>query len=323
MGDLMVLAMGGNSLIDPSLPPTVENQFSVTTRAIRPVADLIERGQRMVITHGNGPQVGFMALRSELSRQHLHEVPLDSLVANSQGSIGYMIQRALREELRRRGLETPVLAVITEVEVDPHDHAFEEPTKPIGLFYKEAEVPDLERERGWTMVEDAHRGWRRVVPSPAPVNIVQLEEIRALLDAGVVPVCCGGGGVPVVRDDDGHVRGVEGVIDKDRASALLAVRLGAARLVLTTGVDAVYLDFLTDSPRRLDTLERSRIPALLEAGQFPPGSMGPKIKAAERFLRYGGGEAIICHPDALPEALAGSSGTRITNDIPSERPDGL
>ncbi|MDP6935338.1 MAG: carbamate kinase, partial [Myxococcota bacterium] len=174
MSELTVVAMGGNSLINPQKAPTVENQFMVTARAMEPVADLVERGEQLVLTHGNGPQVGFMALRSELAKDQLHEVPLDSLVADTQGSIGYMIQRALREELRRRGLDVQVASLVTEVEVDPEDQAFQEPTKPIGRFYTAEEAVQLEKERNWMMVDDSNRGWRRVVPSPAPVRIVQM-----------------------------------------------------------------------------------------------------------------------------------------------------
>src|SRR5512138_3697100 len=233
-----LIAMGGNSLLDPKLPPTVANQFAVTMRAVVPIAELIARGEHLVLTHGNGPQVGFMQLRVEMTKSHIHEVPLDSLVADSQGAIGYMIQRDLREELRRRGMPAEVISVVTEVEVDPHDRAFEEPTKPIGKFYSAEDAEKLRAERGWDMVEDSHRGWRRVVPSPAPIAIVQLRVIRHLVESGVTVIACGGGGIPVVRQADGHIRGLEAVIDKDRTSALLANALGAGRMVITTGVDA-------------------------------------------------------------------------------------
>ena len=235
--DVSVIAIGGHSLLDPALPPTVDNQFAVTARAMIPVADLIEAGESVVLTHGNGPQVGFLQLRSELARDHVHEVPLDSLVADTQGSLGYMIQRALREELRRRGIERDVVSVVTEIEVDADDDAFEEPTKPIGRFYTREESDLLAQQRGWQMVDDAGRGYRRVVPSPTPVRIVQLETIKSLIAAGVIVVCCGGGGIPVTKRPDGGIDGLAAVIDKDRASALLAVHLQAKRLVITTGID--------------------------------------------------------------------------------------
>jgi carbamate kinase len=303
--------MGGNSLLDPALPPTVENQFEVTARAVLPIAELVARGEHLLITHGNGPQVGFMQLRVELSREEIHEVPLDSLVADSQGALGYMIQRDLREVLRRRGLDTEVATIVTEVEVDPHDRAFEDPTKPVGKFYTAEEAGALRRERGWNMVEDSHRGWRRVVPSPAPVEIVQLPTIRRLVDAGVTVIACGGGGIPVMRDAEGRVHGVEAVIDKDRASALLALRLGVRRMFVTTGVDAVYRDYLTDRRRALRCAGVAELKAMAAEGQFPPGSMGPKIDAAIRFVEAGGHEVLVTRAESLSEALEGKTGTFI------------
>jgi carbamate kinase len=313
--DISIIAMGGNSLIDPALPPTVQSQFLMAARAVAPIADLIEAGERMVITHGNGPQVGFMALRSELSRDHLHEVPLDSLVANTQGSIGYMIQRALGEELRRRKLKHEVVSIITEVEVDPSDTAFGHPTKPIGRFYNEEDAQLCKTERGWDMVRVRHRGWRRVVASPAPVKIVQLPTIRRLMDQGVTVVCCGGGGIPVVRNADASIDGMEAVIDKDRVSALLGVRIGAKRLFLTTGTDAIYRDFARPNQARIEELSISEARAMQADDQFPPGSMGPKVEAAIRFVINGAGSSVICKPEHLVEAFSGEAGTRIKEDV--------
>ncbi len=311
LGDLSVIACGGNALIDPSLPPTVENQFAVTSRAMSPVADLIVRGERLVLTHGNGPQVGFMQLRSELASDEIHEVPLDSLVADTQGAIGYMIQRALREELRSRDVSAEVLSVVTEVLVDRNDRAFEEPTKPIGRFYDAEEAEQLTNSRGWDMVEDSFRGYRRVVSSPSPVRVVQLPTIRRLVDDGVIVVACGGGGIPVHRTTDGRIEGLEAVVDKDRASALLAVRLGARRLVITTEVDCVYRDFRKPTQQCLLRTNIDEVRELAKEGQFPPGSMRPKIEAAIFFLRRGGHEVIICRPESLLDAFAGKAGTRI------------
>ena len=308
---LTVIALGGNALLDPTTAPTVAHQFEVTARAMKPVADLIERGEHIVITHGNGPQVGFMALRSAIAAGSVHEVPLDSLVADTQGAIGYMIQRALREELRQRGLRVEVVAIVTEVEVDPHDLSFEEPTKPIGAFHTEEEARVLMETRGWQLVDDAHRGYRRVVPSPAPTAIVQLATIAELAAAGGIVICCGGGGIPVTRDEQGHIVGVEGVVDKDRSSALLAVRLNARRLVLTTAVDAIYVDFLTPTPRRLLRATPEELLRLNAEGQFPLGSMGPKVKACARFVENGGEVAIVCRPEDLVAALAGEAGTQV------------
>jgi carbamate kinase len=316
MSHPVVIAMGGNSLLDPGLPPTVENQFAVTARAVVPLAELIARGVQVVITHGNGPQIGFMQLRVELAKSQIHEVPLDSLVADSQGALGYMIQRDLREALRRRGIAAEVATLVTEVEVDPRDRAFTEPTKPIGKFYEAAEAEGLRAERGWDMVEDSHRGWRRVVPSPAPIEIVQLETIRRLVEAGVIVIACGGGGIPVVRNGEGRVRGLEAVIDKDRASALLALALGAKRMFITTSVDAIYRDYLTERRRPLRQTTLAELETLATAGQFPPGSMGPKVEAAMRFLARGGEEVTICRPECLVDAFEGRAGTRIVKEIP-------
>ncbi|TNF38141.1 MAG: carbamate kinase [Deltaproteobacteria bacterium] len=311
MSDVTVLALGGNSLIDPSQPPTVANQFALTAAAMGPVADLISAGERLVITHGNGPQVGFMLLRVELSKNVLHEVALDSLVADTQGALGYMIQRSLRELLHYRGRQDEVASVITEVFVDPEDPALAHPDKPIGKFYTAAEAAELADRHGWTMVEDAHRGHRRVVPSPEPRGIVQLETIRRLCDAGVTVIACGGGGIPVVEDPDGHTRGIEGVIDKDRASALLALELGAKRLLITTGIDYVYVDFHGPNERALRDVTLAEVEELDRAGHFAPGSMGPKMQAAVSFLRGGGQEVIVCRPELLADAIAGRTGTRI------------
>ena len=225
-----------------------------------------------------------------------------------------MIQRALREELLKRGVDREVVTVVTEVEVDADDDAFEEPTKPVGRFYSKTEADGLSEERGWRMMEDAGRGYRRVVPSPVPVRIVQLPTIRALIEDGVVVVCCGGGGIPVTRRPDGGIDGLAAVIDKDRASALLGVRLQAKRLVITTGIDAVYRDFQTDHRQRLTQMNVEEVRALAREGQFPPGSMRPKMEAAIYFVRRCPGEAIICSPDQLLGALRGEAGTRVTKE---------
>ncbi|MCC6751701.1 MAG: carbamate kinase [Deltaproteobacteria bacterium] len=306
-----VLATGGNSLLDPALPPTIENQFRATAKAMVPVAELLARGEHVVITHGNGPQVGFMQLRSELAQPTMHEVPLDSLVADSQGALGYMIELKLREELRRCGAEVPVVTIVTEVEVDADDPAFTQPTKPVGKFYTREQAETFERERGWKLVEDAGRGYRRVVPSPRPLRILQLDTIRLLAAQGVTVIACGGGGIPVVRRPDGTEHGVEAVIDKDRASALLAAELGMSRLVITTGVDAVYRDFRGPGRAPMRETTASELKELLDRGEFPAGSMAPKVEAAIDFLRLGGDEALICHTDALREACEGQAGTRV------------
>jgi len=312
VSDLSVIAMGGNSLLDPSLPPTVKNQFANAQRTMSPVAELIQRGEALVLTHGNGPQVGFMVLRAELAAPEVHQVPLDSLVADTQGALGYMIQRVLRQELRRRGDKTDVVSLVTEVDVDPKDPAFDKPTKPIGQFYSQAEAEALAAQRGWQIMSDAGRGWRRVVPSPSPLDIVQIDVIKHLIVDGVAVVCCGGGGVPVFVDDHGHEVGVEAVIDKDRVSALLAVKLGAQRLFVTTGVEGIYVDYQTDHRRLLHTVTVSELAKLEAQGQFPPGSMGPKVEAARSFLAAPTSiETVVCHPDDLVAAFDGHAGTRV------------
>ena len=314
MSEPVVLAMGGNSLLDPAVPPSGDGQIQTTARAVVPIADLIARGVHLVITHGNGPQVGFRQLRSELARSHIYEETLDVLGADSQGGLGYMIQRLLREELERRGLRTEVVSVITETLVDPRDLAFQHPTKPIGKFYTEDEADHLRRTKGWAMVEDSKRGWRRVVPSPQPKEIVQLPTIRRLVESGVTVISTGGGGIPVMKDPEGRIRGLEAVIDKDRATALLAARLGVKRLLITTGVDAIYKDFHTPNRTALRDTTPAELRLLASQGQFPPGSMGPKVEAAAYFLERGGEEVVICKPEELALAFDGQAGTRIHRD---------
>jgi carbamate kinase len=306
-----VVAIGGHSLLSPELPPTVANQFAVTCDAMRPVADLLERGEHLVLTHGNGPQVGFMQLRSELARDTLPEVPLDSLVADSQGAMGYMIERALRAELRRRDHDGRVVTIVTEVEVDADDPAFSHPNKPIGRFYQRDEAETLATERGWQVMEDPKRGVRRVVASPAPQRIVQLSTIEQLCALGITVICCGGGGIPVSRTDDGEIVGQEAVIDKDRVSMLLAVRLSAPQFVITTSVDHVYEDFYSDTPTPRTELTNDEVRALHAAGQFAEGSMAPKMEAAVDYLEIIDGEVVVCLPEDLVEAIDGRAGTHV------------
>lgn len=309
-----IIAIGGHSLLSPDLPPTVANQFAVTREAVRPIADLIERGEPLVLTHGNGPQVGFMQRRSDLARDTLPEVPLDSLVADTQGAMGYMIERALRAELRRRGNSSQIATIVTEVEVDPDDPAFTAPNKPIGRFYEPDEAEALARESGWHLMQDPKRGARRVVASPQPLRIVQLSIIEQLCALGVTVICCGGGGIPVSKVADGQIVGHEAVIDKDRVSMLLAVHLGAPRLIITTSVDYVYEDFYTESPKPCPDLSLAAAQSLADEGHFAEGSMGPKIEAAVGYLLAIDGEAIICSPDDLVEAVDGRAGTHIRRD---------
>jgi carbamate kinase len=306
-----VVAIGGHSLLSPDLPPTAANQYAVTQEAMKPVVDLIERGEHLVLTHGNGPQVGFMQLRSELARDTLPEVPLDSLVASSQGAMGYMIERALRAELTSRGREERVVTIVTEVEVAADDPAFGAPDKPIGRFYEPGEAEVLAAERGWQLTVDPERGVRRVVPSPAPTRIVPLRTIEQLTELDVTVICCGGGGIPVSRSEDGQIIGQEGVVDKDRVSMLLAVKLGSPRFVITTSIDCVYEDFYSDKRRALPQLTRDQVLDMAEGNQFAAGSMAPKMEAAVDYLAAIDGEVIICLPEDLVKAVDGHAGTRI------------
>jgi carbamate kinase len=307
-----VIAIGGNSLIRDKQHQTVPDQFAVTQETCLHIADIIEQGWKVVITHGNGPQVGFILLRSELASHVLHTVPLDSCGADTQGALGYMIQQLLDNELLKRGVDIPVVTVVTQVVVDGDDPAFRNPSKPIGPFYDEAKAKLYAKEQGWAVVEDAGRGWRRVVPSPFPREIVELEAIRTLLQAGFVVIGVGGGGIPVVRDEEGNLRGREAVIDKDHASSLLASGIEADHFLISTAVEQVYLNYGQPDQKPLHHMSAAEAKRYLGEGHFPPGSMGPKIEAVIRFLERGGKEALVTSPQNLARALKGETGTRIT-----------
>ncbi len=313
-GQLIVLAIGGNSLVRDDRHRTVADQWVLARETCHHVAEIIEAGHRVVVTHGNGPQVGFIMRRSELARHELHEVPLDSCDADTQGAIGYMIQQSLENEFTRRGLRRSAVAVVTQVEVDPDSPAFTDPMKPIGLFMDEATARLRETRDGWVVRQDGDRGWRRVVPSPSPLAIVEIEAIRTLVDAGFVVTAVGGGGIPVARDANGELYGVEAVIDKDLASALLAISLGAHTLLISTAVPKVCLDFGTPAERPIETMSVSDAKRYLAEGQFGEGSMAPKIAAVVRFLESGGERAIITCPEDLEDAVAGRAGTAIEPD---------
>ena len=264
-----------------------------------------------MVTHGNGPQVGFILLRSDLAKDRLHEVPLESCVADTQGAIGYQVGQTLANELARRGLRREIATVVTQVEVSPDDPAFANPTKPIGPFYTAEEAAAYAAKEGWALKEDAGRGWRRVVASPKPLAIVEQETIRLLLDAGVIVIAVGGGGIPVARRADGALEGRPAVIDKDLASCLLAKNLKADLFIISTAVDKVALRYKTPEQVDLDRMTVAEAKQYLAAGEFPPGSMGPKIAAAVDFLENGGKEVIITQPHLLEEAIAGRNGTHL------------
>lgn len=304
---LIVAALGGNAIIKPGQKGTIKEQFDNTFESMGYIAHLVRAGHRVVLTHGNGPQVGFIMMQVEAARGKVPYVPLNVDVAQSQGSMGYMIAQSLVNQLKDLHLDTRVAPVVTQVLVDPHDPAFEHPTKPVGLFYDRAHVEELERS-GHKLVEDSGRGWRRVVPSPVPVDIVEMEVIKKLVQDGVIVVACGGGGVPVV-EDDGDLKGVDAVIDKDLASSLLAREIGADVVMFLTTVDKVCLNYNTPSQVELDRLTVEDARRYLAEGQFPPGSMGPKIQAAVEFVEQGGERAVVCRPEGVVEALEGRGGT--------------
>ena len=308
---LAVIAIGGNSLILDSKKITVADQYQAASETAHHIAALVAAGYRVVITHGNGPQVGFILLRSDLARNVLHQVPLDSCVADTQGALGYQIGQTLANELKRQGIQKSIATVVTQVLVDNRDPAFANPTKPIGSFYTEEEAQKHKAESGWTLKEDAGRGWRRVVASPKPLRIVEENTVRLLLEQDVVVIAVGGGGIPVRENEKGELEGCAAVIDKDLASCLLAKNLKADLFIISTGVDKVAVDYKKPTQRELDKLTVAEAKKYLAEGQFPAGSMGPKIEAAIDFLEHGGKEVIITQPFLLEEAIAGRNGTHL------------
>ena len=306
----ILIAVGGNSLIRAGEKGTVPEQIANARRTAAAIIGLIQSGHRLVITHGNGPQVGAQLLRSERASDQVPAQTLDVCGAASQGEIGYLLVQALRRELSAAKIRIPVASVVTQTVVSASDPAMQNPTKPIGPFYSRADADEKKRLFGWTIVEDAERGYRRVVPSPEPVEIVELEVIRELLSAGVLVVACGGGGIPVVRANGGF-QGVEAVIDKDRASALLASELRMEVFAISTDTDQVYLNYKKPSQQPLGDVSADDMAAHYRAGHFPPGNMGPKVESALRFLHAGGQEVVITSYEHLCEAIAGKAGTRI------------
>lgn len=306
----ILIAVGGNSLIRAGEKGTVAEQMANARRTARAIVGLVGSGYRIVITHGNGPQVGAQLLRSERTSDQVPGQTLDVCGAASQGEIGYLLAQAICGELSAAGLQVPVVGVVTQTVVSGDDPAMQNPTKPIGPFYSRADAEAKRKAFGWTIVEDAARGYRRVVPSPEPVEIVELEVIRDLVQAGVLVIACGGGGIPVIRANGGF-QGIEAVIDKDRASALLASELGVDIFAISTDTDYVYLDYKKPTQRPLTYVDAEELESHFRAGHFPPGNMGPKVESALRFLRHGGKEVIITSYEHLCDAVAGKAGTRI------------
>lgn len=314
---LMVVALGGNAISRAGDEPSVGAQFARTRATVDHLLAVIAAGdRRMVLTHGNGPQVGNILLRSDLAAEagELPPLPVDSAVADTQGAMGYMIQQCLANALWESGIDIPVATVVTQVIVDEDDPAFTTPAKPIGRFYEDGEVDALERH-GWTLSRDPQgRGWRRVIASPSPREIVEVPVIRELVDAGVLVIACGGGGVPVIAGASGALQGIEAVIDKDLASSLLARSLGATTLAILTDVERAFLDYGAPTERAIGEIESRDLAALAEASHFPAGSMGPKVAAALSFVQEGSGpgrRAIITSPECIGEALAGRTGTHV------------
>jgi len=311
MKPLVVIAIGGNSLITDSEHMSVVDQYRAAGETASDIAPIVNAGHRVVVTHGNGPQVGFILMRSELTRDVLHQVPLANCVADTQGSIGMQIAQTLQNAFVRLGSEQQVVALVTQVLVDEEDPSFTNPTKPIGPFMSEEEARQRAKNDGWAIAEDANRGWRRVVPSPAPLEILELPVIRALVESDTIVVAAGGGGIPVIRKPDGSLRPRPAVVDKDAASCLLAQELGAKVLVFSTDVDKVALNLGTPEETDIERMTVAECRQYLDEGHFAIGSMRPKIEAALAFLDSGGEEVIVTQPHHLAEAMRGEQGTHI------------
>ena len=305
-----LIAIGGNSLVRAGEKGTIAEQLANTRRTAHGIVRLMENGYDLVITHGNGPQVGAALLRSERASDQVYGHPLDVCDATTQGEIGYLLQQSLCNELAAVGRRIPVVTVLTQVVVSADDPAMKKPTKPVGPFYSRTEAEEKKRVEGWEIVEDAARGYRRVVPSPEPIAIVEEDIVRKLLAQGVLVIAVGGGGIPVMRQGE-ELKGVEAVIDKDRASALLAARLGVDQFIISTDAPNVFLDYRKPAQRSLPEVTAAELQKHYDAGQFPPGNMGPKIESALRFLRGGGREVFITSFEYLFDAVHGKAGTRI------------
>ncbi|HOO32681.1 MAG TPA: carbamate kinase [Thermotogota bacterium] len=306
-----VLAIGGNAVNKPGEKATADNMRKNIAHTMDFLSDMILKDYSLIITHGNGPQVGNLLLQQDIAKEKVPPFPIDVNDAQTQGSLGYFIAQTLRNELVRKGCAKTVCSLVTQIVVDPEDKAFKEPTKPVGPFYSEADGKAIAAEKGWDFVEDSGRGWRRVVPSPKPLDIVEKDVILDLIEKDMVLIAAGGGGIPVRREINGELFGVEAVIDKDRASALLALEINADELIILTGVDQVSVNFGREDERQLDRITIEEAERYLNEGQFPKGSMGPKIEAAVQFVRESGRACLITSMEKLNEALEGQTGTYI------------
>lgn len=315
-----IVAFGGNALVTDAEHDSIPQQYETVSATVPPLIDMVEAGWKLVVSHGNGPQVGFILRRSEIAEHEVDPVPVDYAVADTQGAIGYMFVKALRNELARRGISRPVVAVVTHSVVSLDDPAFDNPTKPVGSFLEEAKAKEMASTMGWTISEDAGRGWRRTVASPRPTAILETELIRGLLDDGAIVVAVGGGGIPVSVGPDGTVTGVEAVVDKDLASGLLAHELGADMLMIPTAVSRVAVGFGTPDEKWLDTITVGQARDYIAAGQFGKGSMEPKVEAVADFVATTpGATGVIGAAEEIPAILAGTSGTRIVGEPAAAR----
>jgi carbamate kinase len=316
MNKLAVVAIGGNSLIEDPQKMDIPSQRAAVVKTATRITDMIEEGWQVVVTHGNGPQAGFALRRSELAAEHVHPLPLDAIVATTQGSIGFMLQQALNNELRSRGLAYPVATLVTQTQVHAADPAFNDPSKPIGGYLTEEQAAQF-RDEGWHVVDDAGRGLRRVVPSPRPYAIVEQDVIESMLKQGIVVIAAGGGGIPVV-DDGGCLKGAAAVVDKDLTASLLACALQAELFLISTAVEQVAIHFKTPRQQWLDRMTLQEARAYLAEGHFSRGSMAPKVEAVIQFIEAGGPRAIITNPANILRAITGQAGTTITR-----QPEGL
>jgi carbamate kinase len=312
---IVVVAMGGHAFMQKGERGTIEEHERNAETIAGLLMTLVDRHYNVLVTHGNGPQVGDLLIQHELARAEVPDLPLDVLVAMTEGSLGYILQQALLNELRKRQTTRYVVTVVTQVVVDENDPAFQRATKPIGPFLSKEEAERRRDELGWNVKEDAGRGWRRLVPSPNPLRVIQRHMIRDAVRQGHIVVACGGGGIPVKKQADGQFAGLEAVIDKDLTSSVLATDVGAALLVILTAVPQVYVDYGKPEQRALGAVTLEEIERLHAGGHFPPGSMGPKIEAVIRFLRAGGRRALITDPQSLPQAIEGRAGTHFVGGI--------
>ena len=310
---IIVVALGGNALVQEGEKGTIQEQFANIRKSITGIVQCIKKGFDVVITHGNGPQVGNMLLRTELSRDKVPELSLGICVADTEGEIGYMIQQTMVNNLQREQIKKCAVTILTQVIVDKDDNAFRNPTKPVGPFFTAEEAGEIINEKGWAMVEDSHRGYRRVVASPRPLEIVEKESVKRLLESGEVVIAAGGGGIPVIVEEGGSLEGVDAVVDKDLASSVLALDIKADYLIMLTGVENVCLNYGESDQKPLETITIEEAERYMAEGHFPPGSMGPKIQAAVNFLKGGGESVFITAIDKVSEAITGKTGTRIVS----------